>query len=272
MLDALRLGVELPAVPVGGPQEAEGVLPALRACADAAEAAGAGAVWLGAGSPGGHAADPCVLAGALGAVASRVVVGVIDRLEGRVPAVLARDVAAAHLVSGGGGALLLSLSGDRARPGTDPTGRLLEAAAICRAVLAGELPVFTGAHFRLGGGAVRPAPPPRRRPALVVAVEGDLWTSPPTGKLSELGSLVDAVAVGGGPERVAALAAALGPAPRPWLVWRGTPPPDGGALAGRLRDAGADGLLVQPAGRPAVGEWASAVAEALGPTVVGLAR
>jgi alkanesulfonate monooxygenase SsuD/methylene tetrahydromethanopterin reductase-like flavin-dependent oxidoreductase (luciferase family) len=271
VIDALDLGVELPAVPAGRPQEAEGVLPALRACADIAEAAGAGAVWLDAGSPGDDGADPCVLAGALGAVTSAVVVGVVDRLDGRVPAVLARDVTAVHLVSGGGGALLLCLPGFRARPGTDPIGRLLEAAGICRAVLAGDLPVVDGTHFSVGGSIDRPPPPPGRRPALVVDVGGDLGRSS-AGKLSELGSLADALAVGGGPDEVAVLADALGPPPRPPLVWRGTLPSDGGELAGRLRHAGADGLLVRPAGRPAVEEWASAVAEALSPAAVGAAR
>lgn len=267
MIDALRLGVELPTVPAGPSGEEGEVLTALRACGRTVEASGAGSLWIDAGDPLDPTPDPCVLAGAMATMTSRVLLGVVDRLEGRVPAILARDVTAVHLLSGGRAALLLCLPGVRGRPGADPLGRLLEAAAICRAVFSGDLPAISGEHFTLAGGPDRPPFPLASRPALVVALPDELPDPGTAHRLGELAATVDAVAVGGDPERVAAVAAALGPVPGAAVLWWGTLAPGDPALVDSLREAGAEGLLVRPSGRVPAGGWASAVADALRPAI-----
>lgn len=268
MIDGLRLGVELPAAPAGRSEKEGEVLPGLRACAQTLEASPAGSLWIDGGDPVAPAPDPCVLAGALATATSRVLVGVVDRLEGRMPAVLARDVTAVHLLSGGRAALLLCLPGVRGRPGPDPLRRLLEAAAVCRAVFSGELPAFAGEHFTLAGAPDRPPFPLAGRPPVVVALPDEIPDLGAAHQLAELAATVDAVAVGGGPERVAAVATALrSAAPGAPVLWRGTLDPDDVALAAGLREAGAEGLLVRSSGGVPVRGWASAVAGMLRPAV-----
>lgn len=268
VIDALRLGVELPAL-AARPAHREGsAREALRALGRSAEAAGVGSLWIGDGAPALGAPDPCVLAGALATLAARPVLGVVDHLDGRAPAVLARDVIAVHLLSGCRAALLLCPSGVAGRAGGDRLGRLQEAAAICRAVFSGELPAFSGDHFSLAGAPGRPRFPLASQPLLVAALPDELPLPRPEQGLAGLASAVDAIAVGGGPDRVSVMVSALGGAShRPLVLWRGVVPSGAAGSTGSLLGAGADGLLVRPPeGEPLEG-WVEELARTLFPAI-----
>jgi alkanesulfonate monooxygenase SsuD/methylene tetrahydromethanopterin reductase-like flavin-dependent oxidoreductase (luciferase family) len=213
---ALRLGFELPAGGTGPGR--------WRAAAVAAEESGAGAVWL---SPG--VVDPCVVAGSLVPATVSILLGVESGLGAtdRIPSMLARDVTALDVLSGGRTAVLLA---------GDDLGLLAEAVTVCRLMFTGDAPSYRGRHFALDGAANRPPPfRPGGPPILVAPPQG----APPV----EVGTALaeaDAVVVGGGPAEVAAWRSAVA---GQGLLRRGSL---GGAAEGAaLLGAGADGLIVR---------------------------
>lgn len=212
---SLRLGFELSAA--GGPDR-------WRAAAVAAEEAGAGAVWS---APGG--ADPCVVVGSLVPATASILLGVESGLGAtdRMPSVLARDVTALDVLSGGRAAVLLA---------GDDLGLLAEAVTVCRLLFTGDAPSYEGRHYTLAGAANLPPPARPGGPPILVA--------PPQGASpAEAGAALggaDAVVVSGGPADVAAWRAAGG---GQGLLRRGSV--DGAAEASALLGAGADGLIVR---------------------------
>ena len=138
---SVRIGVELPVLPIGA--DADRVA-AWRSIAITAERHGAGAVWIADGG-----CDPCTLAGGLVPATDHVVLGVVCELAGgRHPAVLARDVTALDVTSGGRAGVLVD--------GT--ASELDEAVTICRALFAGQSLQFAGQHYDVDGAVNRPAP------------------------------------------------------------------------------------------------------------------
>lgn len=286
MTDALCLGVELPAFAArgeegpGGPsgRPDQGILERLSADARTLEDAGFGALWLQAGPPGARGADPFALAGALAARTSSLGLGMLDRLEGRQPAVLGREASTVGVLSSGRAAILLEAGGPRSR--RDRLGALAEAVWICRSVVTGELPAFKGRHFALGGSAERPTTPESAR-ALVVAgmpPDADLGAPEAAPALERLAAVVDAVVVEGDADRVRTVSDALagleagrggqpgrpggGPAGSrvPGVLWRGELAPGAEGDADEAIDAGARGLLLRWSGVEALDAWVARVA------------
>ncbi|MGH9082665.1 MAG: LLM class flavin-dependent oxidoreductase [Acidimicrobiales bacterium] len=247
-----------------------------------------GAVWVG-GGPGaatGDTCDPCTLAGGLIEIVPRGLLGVVSAVgSGRHPAVLARDVTALDVVSGGRAAVLLRPTGpapDGGASGGEADQRVAEAVAVCRAVMTEESPLFEGRHYHVAGAVNRPGPVRPGGPPLVVdlsfsvpvaaAAAGDPFpgtpaareraAAPPLGsvplpeRVARLAAMADAVVVAGGADMVAACRAAVGRADgdRGALLWRGALGSGGAGLeaaadeAAELLDAGADGLVVTVAG------------------------
>ncbi len=214
--DALRLGFELPVL--------GGDVGAWRAAAVAVEAGGADAVWIAAGR---H--DPCTLAGSLVPVTTSVLLVVASGCTpaDRNPSVLARDVTALDVLSGGRAAVLLT---------GDDVGRLAEAVAVCRLLFTEDAPSYRGRHFSLEGAANRPPPVRPGGPPILVGPGAGVRA----GQAGLALGGADGVVIGGGAADVAAWrAVTAGPA----LLRRG-PVGDGGEAAALL-DAGADGLVVQ---------------------------
>ena len=213
---ALRLGIEL----AGVGTDIEG----WRAVAVAVEASGAGAIWIAAGEE-----DPCTLAGSLVCLTTSVLLGAVTGCAptDRPPSILARDVTALDVLSGGRAAVQLA---------GDDVDRLAEAAHVCRLLFTEDSPSYRGHHFVLEGAANRPPPVRSGGPPIVVAPGEGAMTDEAARALSG----VDAVVVGGGPAVVSAWREALaGPA----LLRRG--PVGGEDEVAALLDAGADGLIVQ---------------------------
>ena len=237
---ALRLGLELPLPPGSGTGR-------WTAAAAAAEEAGFGGLWTD------GVVDPCALAGGLVPATSSAFLGVVSGVgeTDRNPSVLARDVTALDVLSGGRAAVLL-VAGDG--------DRLAEAVRVCRLLFTEDRPDFTGRHFQLQGAANRP-PPLRPGGPLVVAELPEL----PAGERRVPDAPVDGWVVGGAPEEVAAWRRVVdGPA----LLWRGELPvgPEVLGPASALIDAGADGLIVRgpgsaeavrSTGRALAGRWAA---------------
>ncbi len=234
---SIRLGLELPPLdPSAASDHAPVTLGLLGAAVAAAGRAGFGAVWFtgGAGEPGG--CDACTLAAGLAPADPSVTLGVVAPLDGaRSPALLARDLTALDLVSGGRSAVLL-------RGGSC----LGEAVAVCRNLFCGSVD-FTGDCYRLSGAENRPAPVRPGGPQLLAQPDDP-------GDVAGLGSL-EAVVVEGAPSDLEAarrtLGLAVGDGGGPGLVWRGDPGEGPGELRERadlLHRAGAGGLIVRPGG------------------------
>jgi alkanesulfonate monooxygenase SsuD/methylene tetrahydromethanopterin reductase-like flavin-dependent oxidoreductase (luciferase family) len=213
---ALRLGIELPAVGTD--------LEGWRDAAVAVEAGRAGAIWIAAGED-----DPCTLAGSLVPFTTSVLLGAVTGCapSDRHPSILARDVTALDVLSGG--RAVVQLTGD-------DVGRLAEAAQVCRLLFTEDSPSYRGRHFGLESAANRPPPVRAGGPPIVVAPDEGVGADEAGRALSG----VDAVVVGGGTAEVSAWREALaGPA----LLRRG--PLRGEREVAALLDAGADGLIVQ---------------------------
>jgi len=224
---ALRLGLELAPPPVGAREAArdphrEPSWAFLREVVAAAEDGGFGAVWLSAGAGEVGSPDPCTLAGGLAPTTAELVLGVVAAVgpREREPSVLARDLTALDLVSGGRAAVLLE-AGDDASP-----EMVDEAARVCRVLFRGGSAEFTGDYFRLVNAVNNPGPSrPGGPPVLTEVVAG---TPGAEGRV-----------VRGGADEVSAVAPAF---------WRGELPSDADSAAAKARallDAGAVGLVVR---------------------------
>ncbi len=177
----MRLAVELPPVPAIGPVSLEPWWETVRA----ALCAGAGTVWFTGGPapemPGAPAAevpeapapevpsaspqwcDAPTLAAAAARVAEGVSLGVVSGIPAdRHPALLAREVTALDVVSGGRAAAALRWTAAlrTAEPGriSEACRHLGEAVEVCRAVLQDRDPVFEGRYLHIAGAVNLPAP------------------------------------------------------------------------------------------------------------------
>lgn len=287
--------LELPALPAPAAAP-DGVAGDWWRAVGVAGSAGAQGVWLSGGPVDGSGewCDPVVLAAAAVPLAPRSVLGVVSVVPaGRHPAVLARDLTALDVVSKGRAAVLVCYAaGDAGEPaavGTEPrsTSQLVtEAAAVCRAVLSDENPVFEGRYFHVAGAVNRPRPVRAGGPPLLAQVPpgwAELVGADVTHR--ELGgrlvSAASAVVCAGGPAALVACREALdGLQARPTpklagsdgglqrLWWRGpvraSRSPE---LADAFEESRVDGLILQLP-PPALGgsggdEMAPAVEEAL---------
>ena len=258
-----RCGLELPpfAVPPGpvSPSWGDTFTAAARAL-EAADRSGFDAVWVADGPDAGGFVEPCTVAGGLAATTSTAVLGVVaDVAHHRHPAVLARDLNAVDLVSGGRAAIVLA-DGHLHHPGGPGLpGRLGEAVSIVRGLFAGSPPPRPSSptHFRWPVAVLRPPPRPPSGPALAVFVPSRAVAVAHRAPLGELVRAADAMVVDGNPEEVAAAcrairsaaggAAAAGARP---VLWRGGLPPsdhDGAALLGELAAAGIGGVICRTA-------------------------
>jgi alkanesulfonate monooxygenase SsuD/methylene tetrahydromethanopterin reductase-like flavin-dependent oxidoreductase (luciferase family) len=229
---AVRIGVELPVLPVGA--DADRVA-AWRSMAVTAERHGAGAVWIADGG-----CDPCTLAGGLVPATDHVVLGVVCELAGgRHPAVLARDVTALDVTSGGRAGVLVDGS----------TSELEEAVTICQALFAGQSLQFTGQHYDVDGAVNRPVPIRPGGPVLLTQSSATSAAAEPA-TIAELSATakdlstdeqpalaaVGSVVTGRPDEIDVAGLRRAGP-----VLWRGRVPDD--RFAAGLYDAGVDGVI-----------------------------
>jgi hypothetical protein len=238
---SLRLGIELPL-----PRAAEGLSRTTRwrdtlvADARAAEEAGAGAVWITAPT-GAGSLDPATVAGAVSVRTATVRLGVGARIPGgRHPAVVARDVTALDVLSGGRAAVWLEADG--AGP-----GQLAEALAVCRSVADGTRPELVGRFYEVHGAPNRPGPVHRLPLWAVPGEEHD-----PSPEDRAWLAHADAVVVGGPPGGTHLVA---------WrrllddlevgLVWRGAVAPhQADAVVEALDGAGVDAVVARLAEVP----------------------
>ncbi len=216
---SVRIGVELPVLPVGAGADR---VASWRSIAVAAEQHGAGAVWIADGG-----CDPCTLAGGLVPATGRVVLGVVcDLAGGRHPAVLARDVTALDVTSGGRAGVLV----EGAQSEVD------EAVTICRALFAGQTLELAGQHYDVAGAVNRPAPIRPGGPVLLAQPR----TTAPAAKFATAASIdspaVDCV-VTGRPDEIDVGRLRQGGA----VLWRGRVLDD--HFAGDLHRTGVDGVI-----------------------------
>ena len=228
MHPALRLGFELP--PITAPGRADHPLAAstVEGLVAAARRSGHGAVWCADGPDA--VGDPLTLVAGLSRSIDDLSFGAMVSLTGgREASVLARDVTALDAVVPGRALLLLRSSPPGVRPDrstadpVEPFRRLLEAAAVCRALFSGERQTFEGRFYRLHEAVNRPPPTTPPGPAIVLDLS-DL-TLPVTGDDAPGPSLagVDAVATGGPAHRISALRSMVGNDEEgPTVVWRGS--------------------------------------------------
>jgi hypothetical protein len=237
---AVRIGVELPVLPVGA--DADRVA-AWRSMAVTAEQHGAGAVWIADGG-----CDPCTLAGGLVPATDHAILGVVCELAGgRHPAVLARDVTALDVTSGGRAGVLLD--------GT--ASEIEEAVTICRALFAGRSLQFTGQHYDVDGAVNRPVPIRPGGPVLLMqpSTTAPSAASPPgtIAKPDAIAELSPAEKDGSTDKQAAAAGVGCVVTGRPDeidvaglrragpVLWRGRVPDD--RFAAGLYDAGVDGVI-----------------------------
>jgi hypothetical protein len=238
---SVRIGVELPVLPIGADADRVAVW---RSIAVAAERHGAGAVWIADGG-----CDPCTLAGGLVPATDHLVLGVVCELAGgRHPAVLARDVTALDVTSGGRAGVLVD--------GT--ASEIEEAVTICQALFTGQSLQFTGRNYDVDGAVNRPTPIRPGGPVLLTqssatpepraAAEPGTIAEP--GRITELSitakepstaeqpamAAVGCVVTGRPDEIDVAGLRRAGP-----VLWRGRVPD--GRLAAVLYDAGVDGVI-----------------------------
>ena len=250
MHPSLGVGLELPAHPIaldpGAPGTSrEDLVRAVRA----AGAAGVDMIWFDGTPPraGAPRAEAVTMAAGASVADGRVGLGVrLTLADGRHPAVVARELTALDLMSGGRAVLALC-SGS---PGPDDgPGRLAEAVAICHGLFGGGPMGVTGRHYRVAGAVNRPGPRQPGGPPIVV----ELGPDEPADALEPCLDQVAAWMTGGDEAAVAARRRSLdGLAGGPvTLLWRG--PLDGGDTevgdrARRLVDAGADGVVLVSTG------------------------
>ncbi len=149
-----------------------GDVAALREQAVGADAAGAGAVFVGEGTLG----DPVVLLAGLSPAVSRVLLGPRLRLApgGRHPAMIARELTCLHLVSGGRSILSFT------PPFTPPfTEALVEAIVLCRAMWRDGEAASDGPHFPVRA-VCRPRPSGTRGPLVALDLTAEGGREPPT--------------------------------------------------------------------------------------------
>lgn len=283
MKSSLRLGIELPPVPAAaaGAATATGEagtrLERWRRIADAGVSAGARSVWLAGGPPGGRErvqggpwCDPCTLAAGMAGTVRHALVGVVAPLPaGRHPSVLAREVTTLDVLSGGRAALRLCWDAPQTGDGAVACGHLADAVAVCAAMLRGGVPTYAGRYFHISGARNRPAPTQVDGPPVVVSTPVEVAAALVAGGgrrvaaaalARSVAAHADAVVCAADPRAVTAWRAVLqelgvgspGNAPAPGLLCAvtggdlGTIAP--ALLAARLRDAGADGVVLRVPG------------------------
>jgi hypothetical protein len=153
VIPLLRLGLEVPSVPVSGgegPDRAARPAARFHEVVVAAEAAGFNAVWI---DEVDGSCDGCTLAGAMAPCTSSLVLGVVAGLgKGfRNPSILARDVTTLDVLSGGRAAVLL-------RSGDVPPDALEEAVWVLHALCVDDAPTVSGRFFGIEEAANRPGP------------------------------------------------------------------------------------------------------------------
>ena len=250
MHPSLGVGLELPARPITGHPGAVGtsredLVRAVRA----AGAAGVDMVWFDGTPPpaGVPRAEAVTIAAGASVADGRVGLGVrVTLADGRHPAIVARELTALDLISGG--RAVLALRSGALAPDDGP-GRLAEAVTICHGLFGGGPLDVSGRHYRVAGAVNRPGPRQPGGPPIVVELAAD----EPADVLEPCLGLVVAWMTGGDEAAVAARRRALdrlvaGPAT---LLWRG--PLDGsdsevGDRARRLVEAGADGVVLVSTG------------------------
>ncbi len=251
MHPALRLGFELPPITALGRADPPLAPATVQGLVAAARRSGHGAVWWADGPDA--AGDPLTLVAGLSRAADGVAFGAMVSLAGgREPSVLARDVTALEAVVPGRALLLLRSSApgvgpDRATADpAEPLQRLLEAAAVCRALFSGERRSFEGRFYQLHEAVNRP-PPATPGPAIILDLSDVALPVAADDALSAALAGVDAVATEGPAQRVAALRSTVDNGGRgPAVVWRGSLADAGRSsldpVAAAL-GAGADGVL-----------------------------
>ena len=286
MKSSLRFGIELPPVSAAAAGvatatgEAGARLERCRRIADAGVSAGARSVWLTGGQSGGRErvqdgpwCDPCTLASAMAGTVGHALVGVVAPLPaGRHPSMLAREVTSLDVLSGGRAALQLCWDAPPAGAGAVACGHLADAVAVCAAMLRGDVPAYAGRYFHISGARNRPAPTQIGGPPVVVStpvevagalVAGGERRVEAAALARSVAALADAVVCTADPRMVTAWRAVLeelgpgtpGSAPAPGLLCSvtgdnlGTVAP--ALLAARLRDAGADGVVLRAPGTAA---------------------
>jgi hypothetical protein len=236
----------------------------------AAQDAGFGAVWVPSTEHAGRnrACDALALAGALSAITSKIMLGVVAGYDGsdRNPSVLARDVTTLDVLSDGRAAVLFDSGDGRGGPKsvTDlmgPEHRLAEAITVCRMLFIPGTTSYTGRHFHLAGAVNRPLPVCSGGPPLLAMLpvpralpRGERSERPWSTASPEGAGTPDAWVVGGGPGEVAGARERLEVRGEPGVtgpvrvVWRGALPRQGtpARFLAALRTAGADGLILRP--------------------------
>lgn len=253
--------------------------------ADAGLRAGATAVWLTGGlssqrtpdaeGPVGARAwpdpeeswcDPCTLAAGVVARIDAGLVGVVSPLPaGRHPSVLAREVTTLDVLSGGRAALRLCWDAPEPVDAAAAGEHLVDAMAVCAAMVRGGVPAYDGRHFHVSGARNRPAPVRAGGPPLLVSAPPELTAALAGGDEAEaarrsaraMSALADAVVCAARPEAVAAWRAVVdGVAPEdrgdgqvPGLLCLLTAAEvHAGSLASdaaRTVDAGAEGVVLR---------------------------
>jgi alkanesulfonate monooxygenase SsuD/methylene tetrahydromethanopterin reductase-like flavin-dependent oxidoreductase (luciferase family) len=231
---SIRLGLLL--APLDLPVRRPGLVALLEAAADA----GFGTVWFrgpARASDAGRTADACTLAASFAGVAPAVRLGVVAGLPGppgsppaRQPTVLARDVTALDVVTGGRASLGI---------GSADAGALTEAAAVCRGLFAGGPVTSDGPRFTARDAVNRPGPRTPGGPPI-------LGFTDDTAGVGGLAAVVDAVATRQPPRSAAGDGS--GP-PVVWIADAGVDPDaaPAGPLAGVLLALDAGGPAPDPA-------------------------
>ena len=213
-------------------------------------AAGVDVLWFDgpAAVDGTARAEAVTLAAGASVADGRIGLGVrVALADGRHPAVVARELTALDLISGGRAVLALRTG----RPAADAPGPagLNEAVTICHGLFDGGPVVLAGSRYSVTAAVNRPGPRQAGGPPMVV----ELDDGQPAGPLAPCLGLVAGWMTGGDEETVADRRRELddladGPVT---LLWRGELGDSAArALAGarRLIEAGADGVVVVPTG------------------------
>jgi alkanesulfonate monooxygenase SsuD/methylene tetrahydromethanopterin reductase-like flavin-dependent oxidoreductase (luciferase family) len=270
----MLLGLELPTPPP--PASSATALArrdALVEVVRAVEEGGFSTLWFadGVADDRGPACDTAGLAAGMVPYTRSLRLGIRTRLHpGRAPSILAREVTALDLVSGGRTAVAVGL-GLAQGNGPDGAAELCEAVAVCHALFTEPSPTFHGRHFQIDEAANRPGPVTAGGPPLLIDL-GDRPADVVSADTAACLGLVTACLTGGGPDEVVALRRALdglgagrdaGGSP---VLWRGRLGPEPGVMATQaagLLAAGADGLIVQTTDVEADGRlaaWVSVLA------------
>jgi len=236
------------------------------------ERAGADAVLLDGERSPGAAGDPFVLAGALAAVTSRVLLGcVATAVDDRHPAIVAKAVAALDVCSAGRALACLAPGANTQEGGLDA---LVEALDIVRAMLDRPAPAYWGRHFTIAGAwneprGARPTPTP-----LGVLLPPPAACPVPEGLGALLARRVDtcfvevaAMASGTMCEMSRSLAATGIPLVALLRIESGASPAGVAAAAGDALSAGCGGVVVDWRGPPteaSVARVVAAVGDVLG--------